>query len=210
MTRTLLLAALALATAAPRAQSGDPALAPTADRFADDLSGIAHLAATAALFHGQYARFPATPFELLGSREATATGLRAFQLSELVVELDGDTLRLRVVPLPAPYVRDDRVVAMTVAPLGDGQYRVTHEIRRRADADDGGRAMPYDRAPGYEVGRAFGTLCVDLARVRALLDAGTFAPDPARLSAEPLTLRVAPPGRSAPAYYQTTEPARRP
>ena len=211
MTRFLTLAPLAVllatgsasAQTTDRAPASDPVLAPTADRLRDDLRTVTHMVATAALAYDAAGEFPTTPFGLLGSAAAAQTGLRATPLSDLAVSRDGDRLVLSYVPLPqSPYVRQDRVVRLVVTPGADGRFTGDYEVRRREDPDRGGRALPYDTAGRYRVERAFGTACVDLAVVQGQLAAGTFAPEPGTLSAEPLTIRVHPVGESAPVYYR--------
>lgn len=207
----LILAAVVTLSAGPAlAQAASPSLATTADQFRNDLRGIAHVAATAALIHANTNAWPDTPFALLGSSQATQTGLRAFQLSGLTLAIQGEALRVQVVPLPSPYVSDDRIAEFTVTQGANGEYMISHEITRRADPDKGGARLAYDQAEGLEVGRAFGTLCVDVNRVRAMLAAGDFAPDPTRLSATPLTVRVTPPGEAEPTFYIQTDPSRQP
>ena len=214
MTRFLLLAPLAaLLTAGPVGAQApvsldppevmDPVLTPTAEQFRDDLRTVTNMVATAALAHDAAGDFPTTPFGLLGSAAASQTGLRSTPLSGLSVSRDGDRLVLSYVPLPDdPYVREDRVVRLVVTPGADGRFTGDYEIRRRADPDQGGRALPYDVAGRYLVERGFGTACVDLAVVQSQLAAGTFAPEPGTLSAEPLTIQVHPVGESAPVYYR--------
>lgn len=198
-----LLAGPAAAQTADRAPDSDPALAATADQFRDDLRTVTHMVATAALAHDAAGAFPATPFELLGSAAAGRTDLRSVALSDLTVGRDGERLVLTYVPLPTdPYVRQDRVVRLVVTPGADGRFTGDYEIRRRDDPDRGGRTLPYDVAGRYLVERGFGTACVDLAVVRGQLAAGTFAPEPGTLSAEPLTVRVHPVGQAEPVFYR--------
>lgn len=208
MTRTLLLAAL-LATGPALAQTGDPALAPTADGLRSDLGPVMHLAATAALAHDQTGAFPASAFDLLGRSWSTDTGVRAVALSSLDVTASGDEVTVSYVLLPTdPYVREDDVVALTLRAEADGTYRGEYQITRRADPDDGGSTLAYDLAGRYRVERAVGTFCIEADRLGALVAAGAFAPDPVVLSDEPLTMRVHPPGESEPVYFEVTEDAR--
>lgn len=206
MTRLLPLALLLVAPPAlAQTASGDAVLERTADLLRDDLEHLTWMTATAALLHEADGAFPDGPFALLGSAAATRTGLRALPLSSLTVGRRGGQLRLTYVPLPQdPYVPEDRVVALTVAPDGAGRYVGTYEVRRRADLDAGGAALPYDRAGRYRVRRARGTVTVATDLVRAALADGAFAPDPAAFDPEPVVLRVVPPGESEPVYYQTT------
>lgn len=212
MTRPLLLAALVASVALPPAAhaqtappEGDPALAQTADLLREDFEHLTRMTATAALLHESSEAFPATSFDLLGSRAAERTGARSLSLSALDLEQLGGTLRLVYVPLPQdPYVREDRVVTLTVAPDGAGRYRGEYEVVRREDPDAGGMQLPYDTAGRYRVERAFGTVCVETALVEDMLAEGPFVADPARLSREPITLRVHPPGEAEPVFYETT------
>ncbi len=209
--KLLFLLAL-LATAPALAQTGaepadDVALGQTADLFARDLSDLTRLATAAALVHERTGAFPETPFGLLGAPEGGQTGARTFPLSELAVTATADSVVLRYVPLPvSPYTRDDLVVSASVRADGAGRYTVRHEMRRRKDLDAGGRALLYDRAGEYHIGKGFGELCLDAARAREAIVAGRFTPDPALLGPVPLTLRVHPPGTATPVYYQATRP----
>lgn len=204
MTRLVLLAALVAAPAAFAQADGDPALAQTADLLRGDFDHLTRVTAAAALVREQTGAFPATSFDLLGSRAADRTGARALALSALDLEQLGDNLRIVYVPLPRdPYVPQDHVVTLTVVPDGAGRYRGEYEVVRREDPDRGGVAIPYDVAGRYRVGRAFGTVCVETALVEAMLADGAFVADPARLSASPLTLRVTPPGEDEPVFYET-------
>ncbi|MDT0632347.1 hypothetical protein [Rubrivirga litoralis] len=206
MTRLLLLAALLAAPLAhAQTSDGDPALAETAALLRDDFDHLTRMTATAALLHEADGVFPATAFDLLGSRSAERTGLRTTPLSALDLEQLGETLRLVYVPLPQdPYVPEDHVITLTVVPDGAGRYRGEYEVVRRENPDRGGAAIPYDVAGQYRVERAFGTLCVETALVEPMLAAGAFVPDPAALSTTPLTLRVHPPGEDEPVFYETT------
>ena len=205
MTRLVLLAALVAAPAALAQADGDPALGQTADLLRADLDHLTRMTAAAALVHDATGAFPATSFDLLGSRAADQTGARGLALSALDLEQLGDNLRLVYVPLPQdPYVPEDHVVTLTVAPDGAGRYRGDYEVVRRGDPDRGGAALPYDVAGRYRVGRASGTVCVETALVEAMLADGAFVADPARLSTTPVTLRVRPPGETGPVFYETS------
>ncbi|HEX8384818.1 MAG TPA: hypothetical protein VF576_01470 [Rubricoccaceae bacterium] len=197
---------LALIAAAPAlAQAPDAALGQTADVFVRDLADLTRLATAAALVHERTGAFPATPFALLGAPEGGQTGARALPLSELTLTSAADSVVVRYVPLPvSPYVREDLVVTATVRPGTDGLYTVRHEMLRRSDPDDGGRALLYDRAGAYHVERGFGALCLDVARAREAVAAGRFVPDPTALGPAPLTVRVHPPGDPAPVFYERT------
>ncbi len=201
MTRTLLAALLVAASA----HAQDDALASTSDRFEADLALVTRVAATAALVHDADGTFPMSAFGLLGSRWAGQTDLRAVPLSSLILTDRGDAVQVEYVPLPTdPYVREDLVVTLTLTPEGSGRYRGAYEIRRRADAEDGARPLPYDIAARYRVERAYGTLCVEAERIRGAVADGSFEPDPTQLSSEPLTIRVHPPGEGAPVFYERT------
>ena len=211
MTRLFTLALLAAVAAGPALaqdmadgpMTGDPALAGTADLFRQDLRLVTNLVATAALAYDADGAFPTTAFGLLGSPAAARTDLRSTPLSDLTLSRDGTRLVLTAVPLPTdPYVREDRVVRLTVTPGEGGRFTGDYEVVRRADPDQGGRPLPYDQAGRYLVERGFGTACVDLPVVQGLLAAGTYAPEPGTLSAEPLTVTVHPPGDAEPVFYR--------
>ena len=142
-------ALLALLVAAPALAQSDPALAPTADAFRDDLRGVTNVLATAALVHDATGDFPRTPFDLLGSAAARRTALRATPLSSLAVRPEADGVTLTWVPLPQdPYVREDEVVTVRVTRQPDGTYRGDYEVTRREDLDLGGRRSPTTAPPG--------------------------------------------------------------
>ncbi|HEX8297540.1 MAG TPA: hypothetical protein VF594_00150 [Rubricoccaceae bacterium] len=213
MTRFLLLALLAapLSAAAQTdtpAQQSDPTLAESAAAFTDDLTDLARLATAAALVRERTGAYPSTPFDLLGSPEAAATGASAFPLSALDMTVTGDSLALRYVPLPvAPYVREDLVVTATVRREADGRTQVRHEMRRFAAAEDGGDRLLYDRAGDYRIERGYGSLFVDTAAAQRAVAAGTFVPrDVFTTSFGDLTVRVHPPGEATPVYYEGTAP----
>lgn len=184
MIRTLSLAVLLAASANAQTLSQTDAL------FRSDLTTVARVAATASLIHDQTGAFPATPFALLGSGWADRTGLRGVSLSTISVEPAADGVRVVYNPLPCPYVSDDLVAEVVVTRQPDGDYLATHELRRRADPDRGGRALPYDRADGVRVDEAGGTLCVDLAVVQQALADGTFASTLPHLDGDGLPVRV--------------------
>ena len=205
MTRIVLLAALVAAPIASAQTDGDPALEQTADLLRADFDHLTRMTAAAALIHEATGAFPATSFDLLGSRAADRTGARSVALSALDLEQLGGNLRLAYVLLPQdPYVSEDHVVTLTVVPDGAGRYRGEYEVVRREDPDRGGVAIPYDVAGRYRVERASGTVCVETALVEAMLTEGPFVADPARLSTSPVTLRVSPPGEGGAAFYETT------
>jgi hypothetical protein len=208
MTRLLTLAAL-LAAPLAAAQDGDPALAATADRLRDDAGHVTRVVSAAALAHEATGAFPDTPFALLAGPWATGTDLRGLALSSLTVAASGDRLEVTYVPLPRPYVREDRVVTLTVTPDGD-TYRGAYTVERREDPDLGGGPLPYDTAGRYRVERASGTVCVDAGRAAALVARGAYEPDPALLSDEPVVVRVRPLGEPGPVLYREGgEPAGR-
>lgn len=214
----LLLVALVVPVAAPvsaqTADGSDPALAPVETRLMADLDPALRLATTAVLIHARTGAFPADAFALLGSDEAGPTGARALPLSSLTMEAPPAAAAsavgaFRAVPLPTdPYERDDTPMHVVVLLRPDGVYEVQTRIRRERDPDLGGGSLLYDRADRYEVRSGVGVVCVDVARVRAMLAAGTFSPHPTALSAEPFTVRVVPPGEDAPVYYRTTTAGR--
>ncbi len=211
----LLLLAFAGPAAAQSAEdASDPVLAPTEARLRADLDLALRLATTAILVHDRTGTFPTDAFALLGSDEAGPTGARALALSALTMEAPPAEAAtaigaFRVVPLPTdPYVRDDTPMHVVVLRRADGTYEVQTRVRRERDPDLGGGRLLYDSVGRYEVQSGVGVVCVDLARVRAMLAAGTFSPEPTALSAEPFMVRVVPPGEDAPVYYRTTTAAR--
>lgn len=206
--KRLLLAAL-LTSGPALAQTGDPALAPTAEALRADLGTVMQVAATAALAHDRTGAFPTSAFDLLGRSWSTDTGVRAVPLSSLDVAPAGDAVQIDYVPLPTdPYIREDEVVTLTLRPEADGTYRGEYQITRRADPDDGGRSLPFDVTGRYRVERAFGTFCIEADRLGARVASGQSVTEPGVLSGEPLTMRVHPPGEAEPVYYDVTEGAR--
>jgi|GEM_PF-6168224 len=217
MLRVLLLLVVLAGPAVAQADgASDPTLVPTEARLLADLDPALRLATTAILVQARTGAFPADAFALLGSDEAGPTGARALALSSLTMEappagVGGRTPvgAFRVVPLPtAPYVRDDTPMHVVVLQRGDGTYEVQTRIRRERDPDLGGGALLYDQVGRYAVQSGVGVVCVDLARVRAMIAADAFSPAPTALSSEPFTVRVVPPGEDAPVYYRTTTAAR--
>ena len=202
MTRALLLTAL-LAAPALAQTTGDPALAPTADRFRTDLRTITNVVATAALVYDRTGAYPDTPYALLGSRAADQTGLRRTPISFLSLDRSGDQVVVELVPLPSdPYVRTDDVMRITVSRGADGLFTGDYEIRRRQAPADGADPLPYDRTGRYLVTRGFGTACVDLGTVQDRLAAGTYAPEPGTLGTRELTVEVRPVGEAEPVLYR--------
>lgn len=187
MIRLLVLLALATTASASHAQN---ALTRTDAQFRSDLETVARVTATVGLIHDATGAFPATPFELLGSPWAEQTGLRDVPLSTVSVQRTADGVRVAYNPLPRPYVSDDLLAEVSVSRDADGDYTAAHELRRRADPDLGGRALPYDRAGNVRVDEAGGRLCVDTDRVRALLADGTFAASLPDLDGDGLPVRV--------------------
>ncbi len=215
MTRVLLAILLALPLAAPLATSAqdanDPALDGTAAAFEADVARVARLATAAVLVHERTGAFPTDAFGILGADEGAQTGARALSLSALDVTTPspeataaGAVGAFTVVPLPDPYVRDDTPVRVVILRRADGLYEAQYRITRQRDGDLGGGRLPYDTAGRYRVENGLGVLCIDPAMARAMTAAGAFVADPTRLSAEPFTVRVVPPGDDAPLYYQTT------
>ena len=210
LARRSALLLLSFVAVAPASAQTDAPLAATAARFEADLADLARIATAAVLVRERTGAFPDSPFALLGAPEAAATLARRFPLSELSVAASGDSLALRYVPLPvAPYVREDLVVTATVRPDSAGTYVVTHEMRRRRDAEDGGAGLLYDRAAEYRVERGFGRLRINVARAQAMVADGTFR-DAAfprmalNANVDDLTLRVHPPGRSEPVFFEAS------
>lgn len=220
MIRPLLLAALLAAPLASAqttvAPSSDPALAPAVAAFEADLARVVRLATAAALVHERTGAFPRDAFGLLGPDEGARTGASREPLSALTMEAPpaaapGAVGAFTVVPLPvAPYVREDTPARVLLLRRPDGFYEAQYRITRLRAPEDGGARTSYARAARYDVREAVGSFCIEPGRARALLAEGSFTPDPARLSAEPLTIRVVDDGPrlvgdpSAPAYYETS------
>ena len=196
-----------------------PAEQQVALHFQADLADLARLASTAALVHERTGAFPDSPFVLLGAPEARETNAPSFRLSSLDVSASATEMTMTYVPLPtAPYVREDLVVRATLRMTAPGSYAVEHTMTRRADAEDGGETRLYGRTRDLLVERGVGRLCIETAQVRALVADGSFAPTPfdgdpravARryrpdaFSAEPMTLRMHPPGEPEPVLFETT------
>ncbi|MEM1115005.1 MAG: hypothetical protein AAF845_06110 [Bacteroidota bacterium] len=205
MTRLALLVLLASGPAL--AQTGDATLQPSTDALRADRAVAMHLAATAALAHTRTGTFPASAFDLLGRSWSADTGVRDVALSSLDVTASADGVQIDYVPLPAPYVREDDVVRVTLRPEADGSYRGTFQVQRRADADDGGRALPFDVAGRYRVERASGTFHIEADRLGALVAEGRFSTEAGALSREPLTMRVTPLGETEPVFWEVVEAA---
>lgn len=210
MTRLLLAALLLLPLATAAQDAADPALAPTAAAFESDIATVLRLATAALLVHDRTGTFPADAFAILGSDEGAATGARAVSLSRLDVTAPPAAAAAAVgefsfVPLPDPYVRDDETFRVLVLRRPEaGRYEIQYRITRQRDEDLGGGRLPYDTAGRFLIESGVGSLCVDVPAARAMLASGAFVPDPLRLSAEPFTVRVVPPGEDAPVFYQTT------
>ncbi|MEM1044275.1 MAG: hypothetical protein AAGI91_16830 [Bacteroidota bacterium] len=137
------------------------------------------LAATALLYHASTERYPATPFELLGSVQARETGLQDLGLSDLAVAPEGNGVQLRYTLLPSAADPSDRFGTVTVAETDTaGVYTVGLLLERTADPDLNRRSLPLARRGQYEVVRAKGTLCaeVETIRDRVRADAEVGAP----------------------------------
>lgn len=211
----LVLALLAAAPAQAQMEVLTPLIPqPGETQFRQDLADLNRLATAAALVHERTGAFPATAFALLGSPEAQQTGARDFPLSALEVVAAGDSLALRYVPLPVPYVREDLNVTASVRPDGAARYRVRHEMVRTAAPEAGGRRIDYGttvdatRNRRVALGRGFGTLCVETDRARASIAAGAFDPAPTSVSSDDLTIRVRETASGRVLFESTSEAAR--
>lgn len=139
----------------------------------DQLEAPGLLAATTLLYHETNDRYPATPFELLGSTAARETGLQRLGLSDLRLEPDADGLTLTYTLLPSSADPSDRFGTITVAETDTvGTYDVGLLLERTADPDFSNRSLPLAREGQYAVVRARGSLCAEVATVRERMQAG--------------------------------------
>jgi hypothetical protein len=201
--KTLLVLLLALAALPARAQ------APGADAAAADLlpylEAPAVLAATAALLHAETGRYPGEPFALLGAPVAEGTGARQVRLAQLALSADGDTLRADYVLTPSPEVPDERTGSFALFREGDG-YTARVRLDLRADPDQRDADLPLTERGALAVHRAYGRLCLDTARVRALAAEGRLAEAAPFLSGEAIELTFVPVGGGAPVATATLAP----
>jgi hypothetical protein len=131
------------------------------------------LAATTLLYHETNGRYPATPFELLGSTAARETGLQDLGLSALDLSTASDGLTLTYTLLPSPADPSERFGTITISETdADGTYDVGLLLERIADPDLASRSLPLAREGQYAVVRARGTLCAEVATVRERLRSG--------------------------------------
>ncbi len=137
------------------------------------------LAATTLLYHEVNGRYPTTPFELLGSTAARETGLQRLGLSALDLSPEGDGLRLGYTLLPTSADPSDRFGTVTVAETDTaGTYNVDLLLERIADPDLASRSLPLAQRGQYNVVRARGSLCAEVATVRERVRAGEAAGQP--------------------------------
>jgi hypothetical protein len=161
--------------AAPTSGAQDAAAADeAASALVDDLRPLSLLAATAALYHDRTGLYPATAFELLGSREAERTGARALQLADLSIDQAGEFSYRVVVPDAGSMVERTVDVSMSHEP-DSARHVAAFEILGRRDEDFGGGRRPLVRVDPLIVTVARGRLCLDDARMADLADASAFA-----------------------------------
>ncbi|HYE96896.1 MAG TPA: hypothetical protein VD962_11870 [Rubricoccaceae bacterium] len=166
--RLPLALSLAVLSAAPSAQPVEEAT----DRLLPVLEPPALLAATAALLHDATGRFPATPFELLGSRQADSTGLRRVAFAALALQPEGDSLRVAYHLTPTDPTMRDRHGTITLSHTDPGRYAARLTLDHHDDPHFSTHRLAVTEADGLDVRRARGRLCIDLARTRAFLSSG--------------------------------------
>ncbi len=178
------------------------------DRAAVDLdqqlTPAGQLAATAALIAENTGQFPTTQFELLGSREAAATGALQLNLSALDVNAYPDRLELDYILLPTRQDPTDRMGRLVITPAdGEGQYEARVALDRRADPDHEDRRIALTEEDQVAVRRLEGRFCIDLDVVEGQVATGaagdlplagtsytvTFTPSPGFTRAVPRDLR---------------------
>jgi hypothetical protein len=165
---TLLGGLLLLTACAPRLSPAErAALDRAAVEMDRQLTPAGQIAATAALIYEDEGRFPATQFELLGSRQAADTGARFRNFSALQVDATPERLTLRYTLLPTREDPTDRMGTIHLRPAeGDGQYQAEVELLRRVDPDHGGAFVPLATDGRIEVRRLSGHFHVDIDTVR--------------------------------------------
>lgn len=174
-----LLSALLLAGCAGLDGTAQRDLDRAAATLGDQLDAPGLLAATTLLYHEANGRYPATPFELLGSPVARETGLQQLGLSALSLAPEGDGLALRYTLLPTPADPSERFGTVTVAETDTaGTYDVDLLLERIADPDLAARTLPLTQEGNYAVIRARGTLCAEVATVRERVRAGDAVGEP--------------------------------
>ena len=145
----------------------------------DQLDAPGLLAATALLYHEVNGRYPATPFDLLGSTAARETGLQRLGLSALDLAPEGDGLQMRYTLLPSAADPSDRFGTVTVAETDTvGTYDVGLLLERIADPDLASRSLPLAEQGHFAVVRARGSLCAEVATVRERMRSGEAVGQP--------------------------------
>jgi hypothetical protein len=174
-----LFAALFISGCAGLDQTAQHDLDQAAVDLGDQLDTPGLLAATALLYHEANGRYPATPFDLLGSPAARETGLQQLGLSALTLDPTTDELTLRYTLLPTSDDPSERFGTITVAETDTaGTYDVGLLLERIADPDLASRALPLTQQGIYEVVRARGSLCAEVATVRERIREGGAAGEP--------------------------------
>lgn len=170
----LLSSALLLAGCAGLDTAAQRDLDQAAVDLGDQLDAPGLLAATALLYHETNGRYPATPFDLLGSAAARETGLQQLGLSALDVDAETDELTVRYTLLPTPADASDRFGTISISEAEtEGSYDVGLVLERIADPDLASRSLPLTREGNYAVVRASGTLCAHVETVRERVREGT-------------------------------------
>jgi hypothetical protein len=181
-----------------------PGLAP-AERAALDRAAIeldrqltpaGQLAATAAMIYERGGAYPATPFDLLGSPEAAASGARQLSLSNLTLRPEGDGLRIEYTLLPRRDDPTDRMGSLLVRQTEEGRYVSEVALTRRDDPDHTGRPLDIAEEDPVAVRRLDGRFAIDLPTVMLQAEAGPAGDLP--LTDEPYTITFTPsPGFAA-------------
>lgn len=160
------------------------------------LAPAGQLAATAAMIHQRAGTFPATRFDLLGSREAAASGAQQLNLSALDVRAEADGMRIEYILLPTREDPTDRKGSLLVRPTGDGQFVAEVALTRRDDPDHTGRPLDLAHEDPVAVRRLDGRFAIDLSTVMEQAETGTAGDLP--LTQEPYTITFTPsPGFAA-------------
>lgn len=201
--RTLIAPAL-LATLLLTVVGCAPGLAPTEraalDRAALELdrqlTPAGQLAATAAMIYERSGAFPGTPFELLGSPDARASGALNLSLSALTLRPEGDGLRIEYTLLPQREDPTDRMGSLLVRPTDEGRYVSEVALTRRDDPDHTGRPLDIAEEDPVAVRRLDGRFAIDLRTVAQQAEAGAAGDLP--LTEDPYTITFTPsPGFAA-------------
>ena len=176
---TLLVLGLLLPGCASLSATDRQALETAAAELDRQLEPPGRIAATALLLREANGAYPTTPFELLSSETAAATGLRALPLSALALDAEGDALRIRYTLLPTPADPSTRYGSLVLSPADEaGRYDVALSLDREADPDLYDERLPLAREGNYAVRRATGRLCAEVEAVRARLAAADEVGDP--------------------------------